>query len=52
MKPGFLLQKNKRDLNGTPTVAFGIRCGWWPCLRAFFLQLQFGWWHFAIWLGD
>lgn len=32
-------------------VAFGVRLGYWPCLQAPFLQVNFWTWRAEVWYG-
>lgn len=45
------IHHNKRDLGGVPSVGFGSRVGYWPCLRAPYVQIAFLFWRVDIWHG-
>ncbi len=40
-----------RSPEGRPVLAFGLRVGYWPCLRAPFLELAVGRWRLDFWHG-
>lgn len=50
------LRAQKRWLEKSPAGAqsfgFGARVGYWPCLRAPYVQFTLLFWHFDVWFGD
>ena len=38
-------------LNGKRSVSFGLRLGYWPCMRGPFITVSFFIWHLDVWYG-
>lgn len=34
-----------------PAVSIGARIGYWPCLKAPFIQVSLALWHIELWVG-
>jgi hypothetical protein len=45
------LERTKRSPQGTHALGFGIRLGYWPCLRAPYVQFAFAIWRLDVWHG-
>lgn len=45
------LRENTRSPDGRLVICFGIRCGYWPCLYAPFIQVSFCELRLDIWHG-
>jgi hypothetical protein len=45
------VRRNKAAFDGRVALGFGLRAGYWPCLRAPFVQLQFFRWNVSLWHG-
>lgn len=41
----------KRRADGANQLAIGLRVGYWPCLRAPYVQVVFACWRIEIWFG-
>lgn len=50
-RPRMMLRRNRVSLDGTFAVGFGFRFGYWPCLKAPYLQLAFAIWRADFWIG-
>lgn len=50
-RPHFQIRRNKRSPKNVPVTAFGLRVGYWPCIRAPFIQLGLLYWQFEAWFG-
>jgi hypothetical protein len=44
--------RTKVSPGGKHALGFGLRVGYWPCLRAPYVQLSFGSRRLDIWHGD
>ena len=44
-------RSNPRRADGAPVIALGLRIGYWPCLKAPFVQVSFLAWRVEIWHG-
>jgi hypothetical protein len=44
------IRTGKRGVEGYAT-AYGLRIGYWPCLRAPYLQIAFHRWRIEVWHG-
>lgn len=44
-------KRNKTSPSGSVAVGFGVRVGFWPCLKAPFLQVEVFRWHVSVWHG-
>jgi len=42
---------NSQPLTGRRVTEFGLRVGFWPCLKAPFVTVTFWRWRFDMWLG-
>ena len=53
---GRKLRAQRRRLANSPSGVqswgFGLRVGYWPCLRACYVQATIAAWHFDVWFGD
>lgn len=47
----FRVSVNDRDQRGRTSIGFGFRFGYWPCLKAPYLQIAFACWRFDLWHG-
>ena len=43
--------RNRASADGKTAIGFGFRIGYWPCLRAPYVQCTFLFWHFELWHG-
>lgn len=50
-RPRASVRAATRSPEGKPVLAFGLRVGYWPCLRAPFLELAFHRWRIDLWVG-
>ena len=41
----------KCSAEGRYTLAYGLRLGYWPCLKAPYIQVAFHRWRFELWFG-
>jgi hypothetical protein len=41
----------KRNAEGHYALAYGLRLGYWPCLKAPYIQVAFHRWRIEVWLG-
>lgn len=46
------VSRTKTSPAGKHALGFGVRVGYWPCLRAPYVQLAFGSRRYALWYGD
>jgi hypothetical protein len=46
-----MIRDNKRSPDGRPSIGFGARVGFWPCLEAPYLQVAFHRWRIEMWFG-
>lgn len=44
-------RRNKTSPSGAVAIGFGVRVGYWPCLSAPFLQVEFFRWNVSVWHG-
>jgi hypothetical protein len=46
------IRRNKTNIDGETVISFGLRVGYWPCLKAPFLR--FFWWKIngEVWYGQ
>lgn len=42
---------NDRDQTGRTSLGLGLRVGWWPCLKAPYIQVAAFWWRIDLWHG-
>lgn len=47
-----MLRPTLQNKQGRRLIALGVKLGYWPCLRAPYLQLALGWWALDIWYGE
>lgn len=48
----FMARRTKQQpITDRHVIAFGVRVGYWPCLRAPFISLSVGTWQFDLWHG-
>lgn len=47
----FMVYRNRRSHEGRPTIAFGLRVGYWPCLKGPFISLAAGKVSLDLWWG-
>ena len=47
----YLFVPHKRNKRGEPHVALGARIGYWPCLKAPYVQASFFLWRIEVWYG-
>lgn len=47
----FKLRHHKRSFEGKSAWALGARIGYWPCLKAPFIQISMLFWVIEIWHG-
>jgi hypothetical protein len=45
------IRAGKRSPEGRYALAYGLRIGYWPCLRAPYVQLAFHRWRIEAWYG-
>lgn len=45
------VRRNKESPEHQPSIGFGLRLGWWPCLRGPYLQVAFLYWRLDMWHG-
>lgn len=48
----FEIHRNKQSPTRRYAWAFGMRLGYWPCVRGPFVQLSFAIWVMSFWIGD
>lgn len=46
-----LLRPTRSNEKGEQVIGFGIRIGYWPCIRAPFIQFAFWKWNLDVWYG-
>lgn len=46
-----MIYHNRRSPEGQPTLAFGLRVGYWPCLKGPFIALAAGPVSLDVWYG-
>lgn len=51
MRLRWMLRPLKVSPHGTRHVAFGVGCGYWPCLSAPYIKVVFLFWCFELWFG-
>ncbi len=51
MKLRWQIRPLRRSPGGVPMLAFGVRVGYWPCLKAPFVQVVFAKWRAEVWFG-
>ena len=47
----YQIRHTARNDEGKSVIGFGLRVGYWPCLRAPFLQISMGVYNLDIWWG-
>jgi len=47
----WMARRNKRSADAESAIGFGFRIGYWPCLRAPYVQVSFLFWHAELWHG-
>lgn len=45
------LIRNRQSPEGRTALGFGIRIGYWPCLKAPYVQIAFALWRLDLWHG-
>ena len=45
------VRTGKRNGEGRYALGYGLRFGYWPCLRAPYAQLAFHRWRLELWFG-
>ena len=45
-----MLRNSTRGVAGY-AIGYGLKLGYWPCLRAPFIQISFNRWVFEVWYG-
>lgn len=45
------LQRNRRSDSGVTALGFGVRIGYWPCLKAPYVQFAVAFWRLDVWHG-
>lgn len=46
-----VLARQRANINGVHAQSFGLRFGWWPCLRGPFVRVHFFCWTLDLWWG-
>jgi hypothetical protein len=46
-----MVRPTARRHDGAPSIALGVKVGYWPCLRAPFLQVCVYRWRVDVWHG-
>lgn len=52
MRLRWLVSPTKVNAAGRHATGYGLRVGYWPCLRAPYMQLAFGRRRLDVWFGD
>jgi len=47
----YAIRPNKLGPQGTPSLGYGFRFGYWPCLQGPYLQLAIHQWRIEVWFG-
>ena len=47
----FTCRRLKASPEGNPGFSIGLRLGYWPCLKAPYIQLSFLLWRLSLWFG-
>lgn len=45
------IRSNKLSPQGKPSLGYGLRMGYWPCLQAPYLQIAIHRWRVEVWRG-
>lgn len=47
----YQLERTKRSPQGTHAHGYGLRVGYWPCLKAPYVQVALAIWRLDVWHG-
>lgn len=50
-RPRATARRQQQRSDGKHVLGFGLRAGYWPCLRAPFVRLDFAHYIFEVWVG-
>jgi hypothetical protein len=46
-----MIRVGKRNAEGRHALGYGLRLGYWPCLKAPYVQIAFHRWRLEVWFG-